>query len=426
MKFYSVYGNCQGMVFAAFLNNNPTFRKFFRYIPLSPCNQITDVEIDDFIEKQIKKVDLFIYVPVGDDYRNNYKFSSNFFISHLRTDCAKIVFPSLYYHVYDPQMTYLEDENGERIHIPHDYHDKMLIKTFIENRLLTNEEIFHKYLTFINNHENFNKEEILNTVKSNYKELKRREDLLEKDKRNNLVIKVADFINENYQNKRLFYSLNHPSKYLYLFMREQLFEHLGIKINEPDLDPYLDPHSDFVFGIFPPVKNFLKIRFEDTASFPADGISYIQYLEYYRRFNPKTLTKIGIYPTGGWFIFNKNWSDDEITHRWAESEEATIIIYNDQTVPVDHHILFTIFVIKPQTIKISVNDRYLKEVDFTGGDRSSFIHLEVQLNSGENRLEFLSDTPPSSPGENDKRLLSFAIREFSAVKESDLSIREPR
>jgi len=419
MKSYSVYGNCQAPAFASFLNNNPDFRKKFRYYPLTPCNLITETEIDNFIKTGVKKIDLFIYVPVGDDYRDNYNFSSNYLISHLRSDCMKIVFPSLYYHVYDPQMTYLTDEYGKRVNIPHDYHDKLLIKIFMENRLLMNEEIFEKYLNFIKNPENFNKREIQDSVLSNYSELKRREDSLENDPRNDFVIKVADFIGEKHKVQRLFYSLNHPSKFLYLHMRQQLFRFLDIEPSGQDLDPDLDPHSDFIFGIFPPVKDSLDLLFEDTTAFPADGISYVQYLEYYRRFNPKTLTKIGIYPLSGWFIFNKGWCDDEKTHRWADSKEAMMIVYNEQNDSVDYHIFFTLFVIKPQKIRISVNDTYTRQVDFTHGERSSFIHLEVSLNPGENKLTFFSDTIPSIPDGNDKRTLSFAISQFSVVKNSE-------
>jgi hypothetical protein len=422
MKLYSVYGNCQAPAFASFLNNNPDFRKKFGYNSLTPCNLITETEIDTFINREAEKIDLFIYVPVGDDYRDDYKFSSNYLIAHLRPDCLKIVFPSLYFHVYDPQMTYLTDESGKRVHIPHDYHDKFLIKIFMENRLSTNEEIFENYLNFIRNPGNFNKKDIQDSVRSNYSELKRREDLLEIDHKNDFVIKVADFIDKSYKDQRLFYSLNHPSKYLYLHMREQLFRFLNIEPAEPDLDPDLDPHADFIFGIFPPVKNILGLRFPDNAAFPANGISYVQYLEYYRRFNPKTLTKIGIYPLNGWFIFHKGWCDDEKTHRWSDSKEAIMIIYNEQNNSVDYHLLFTLFVIKPQIVSISVNGANLKDVDFTKGERSSFIHLEVLLNPGENTLIFLTDSLPSKPnGNNDRRTLSFAISQFSVIKNSELA-----
>ena len=420
MKYYTVYGNCQGPVFAQFLNNNPFFKDKFKQIYLRECHLITEKEIDFFINNEVKKIDLFIYTPVGDGYRDNYKFSSNYLISHLRADCVKIVFPSLYCHVYDPQMTHLTDEYGKRIDVPHDYHDKVLIKIFIENRYLTNEEIFQKYLDFINDPENFNKKEIQDAAQANYRELKRREDLLEKDPKNDFVIKVADFIDQNHKYRRLFYTLNHPSKYLYLHMRQQLFGYIDIEPTESDFDSNLDPHSDFVFGIFPPIKNSLELRFEDDAVFPSNRISYRQYLEYYRSFNPNALIKIGIYPIKGHFTFNKGWSVDEKTHRWAESEEATMTIYNEQNVSADFHLLFTIFVIKPQKIDIFLNGILLKTIDFTKEEKSAVFHAEVPLTPGENSLRIHSDSPPFSPGGEDLRTLSFAISEFSAVPENEL------
>jgi hypothetical protein len=419
MICYTVYGNCQGPVFAQFLNNNPVFKEKYQQIYLRECHLITEKEIDFFINNDVEKIDLFIYTPVGEGYRDNYKFSSNYLISHLRTDCIKVVFPSLYCHVYDPQMTHLTDEYGKKIDIPHDYHDKVLIKIFIENRYLTDDTIIQRYMDFINDPKNFNKKEIQDAAQANYTELKRREDLLESDPKNNFVIKVADFIYQNHKSRRLFYSLNHPSKFLYLYMRQQLFEYMGIKSTEPDIDPNLDPHSEFVFGIFPPIKNILELRFEDIELFPSNRISFRQYLEYYRSFDPTTLMKIGIYPMRGSFTFDSGWSVDEKTHRWAESDEATMTIYNEQKESVVFHLLFRVFVIKPQKITIFLNGTSLKTIDFTKEEKSIVFHAEIPLVPGENTLRIHSDSPPISPGGEDFRLLSFAISEFSAVPEID-------
>jgi len=425
MKFYSIYGNCQGMIFAEFLNNNPVFKNRYHYIPLNPCNRIKDDEINEFINNEVKKLDLFIYIPINDDYRNDYKFSSNYFLSHVRSDCIKISFPSLYFNVYDRQMTYLTDEEGNQVHVPSDYHDKILVQMFIKYNHLKNNEIYQKYVEFINNFDNFSKTELEEAAISNIRELKRRENLLEKDKRNDHILNVADFIQENYRFQRLFYTLNHPSKHVYLHLREQLFKHLQIENSEADFNPQLDPHTDFVFGIFPPVRKYLGLFFEDHTPFPANSINYNNYLDFYRSFSKVALAKIGVYPLSGKFTFSKNWSEDEKTHRWAIANEAEITIFTDLELSEKYNIFFTIFVIHPQKIRISMNNIYQITVDFSKGEsskgeRSSFIPLKVQLNPGENKIEFLSDTPPLSPGEHDLRKLSFAISQFSVVEENEL------
>jgi hypothetical protein len=287
-----------------------------------------------------------------------------------------------------------------------------------------NEEIFQKYLAFIKNPENFNKMEIQNAVLSYYQELKRRENLLGKDKKNFLVIQVADFIIENYKSQRLFYTFHHPSKYLYLFMRQQLFEYLDFNTIEPDFDPDLDPHIEYVFGIFPPIKQFLGIQFEEKdEAYPSNKISHNQYLDSYRCLNFKVFIKSGVYPKTGCFVFNEGWSVDEKTHRWAESQEALMTIYNDKKISVNYHIVFYLSVIKPQRIKISLNDVNLEDVDFAYGEQSSFILLEVLLNPGVNRLKILSDTPPVKPNGEDRRTLSFAIAQFSAIKANEVSLQ---
>jgi hypothetical protein len=420
MKFYSVYGNCQGMIFAAFLNNNPGFNKQYQYIPLNACNLIKDTEVDDFIDNTVKKLDLFIYIPISDDYRNDYKFSSNFFLSQLRPDCIKISFPSLYFYVYDRQMTYLTDEQGNRVNVPHEYHDKILIKMFMTYRHLKNEEIYQKYIEFIHNSENFSKTELQEAAISNYKELKRRENLLVNDERNNFVLRIADFINENYQNTRLFYSLNHPSRYIYLHLREQLFRYLQIETNEADANPNLDPHTDFVFGIFPPIRKYLGLRFEDHYPFPSNTVGYEKYLDFYRSFSIESLTKIGIYPVCGTFICKEGWSEDEITHRWAISQSAIISIYNDKNDGINSKLLFTLVVVRSQSIKVFLNGVCLKEVNLTSAN-SALICLNITLAPGENILKFFSDSPPVSPGGGDLRKLSFAISQFSVIRDSEIS-----
>jgi hypothetical protein len=420
MKFYTVYGNCQGNILALFLNSNPVFKKKFEYIYVRECHLITEREIDYFVKNEAKKIDLFIYTPISDDFRGNYKFSSNYFLSHLRSDCIKISYPSLYYNVYDRQMTYLTDEEDNRVSLPHFYHDKILIKLFMEYRDLTNEEIYKKYIQYINEPNNFDEKELHESILSNYLELKRREQLLENDRRNQFIIKIADFLNENHRKKRFFYTFNHPSKFLYCYMRNQIFKFLDIENNEPDCTPDLDPHSDFISGIFPVVKKQLGIQFEDNTPFPAYNIFYSEYLNYYRNFNIKSLAKIGMYPLRGRFIFFKNWSGDEKTHRWAEASEAEIRIVNDPDSAEESNIFFTIFVIRPQIITIWVNDIQQKKIDFTKGERSAFVHLKVRLSTGENRMEIRSDSPPLSPGGDDLRKLSFSIAKLSVVKESDL------
>jgi hypothetical protein len=171
-----------------------------------------------------------------------------------------------------------------------------------------------------------------------------------------------------------------------------------------------------MFGIFPPVRKFLGLSFEDNTPFPSNSISYTKYLDFYRSFSKESLAKIGVYPITGRYAFSQHWSADEKTHRWAEASDADIIVYSDLACSEKYYLFFTLFVIQSQTIRIFVNGSYIKTVDFSKGERSSFVHLKVLLNAGENRLKFSSDTPPLSPGGHDLRTLSFAIAQFSVIR----------
>jgi hypothetical protein len=414
MKFFAVYGNCQGNVLGLFLQENSGFRNQYRQIILTPCYEITPEEINDFVKKKIKKLDLFIYVPTKDDYRNNYYLSSGYLLSHLRPDCIRISFPSLYYQVYDPQTTYLTDVNGRRIQEPHEYHDKILITMFLRYQHLPDKEIIKKYIKYIIDENNFNGDDLNKAARSSYEELKRREHLLEKDEKNYYCLKIADFIELNSRKIRLFYSLNHPSKYVYLHLCQQVFSILGI--SEDDPDPLLDPHEEFKCGIFPPVKKYLGLQFEDRTSFPNSKITFNKYLEFYRSCGTEKLVSIGIYPESGLFIYTNDWSENEVTHRWAISDNAEIEIISGNSEPEIFSLLFTLFVLKPQKIQLSLNGIEIRTINFTPVCLSSYIALEVKLNCGGNTLHLASDTSPASPGINDPRMLSFAISGISIIR----------
>jgi len=121
-------------------------------------------------------------------------------------------------------------------------------------------------------------------------------------------------------------------------------------------------------------------------------------------------------PLCGTFLFKRGWSEDEITHRWAVLQSATISVFNDKTGTVNAKLFFTLLVLRPQSVRILLNQAYLKTIVFSGAENSAFIGSDIQLVSGENILELVSDTPPISPGGGDSRMISFGISQFSVVK----------
>ena len=97
------------------------------------------------------------------------------------------------------------------------------------------------YITnFVNNQKLISKESLLERVHNSLNELKQRDQSMKDQftKPNIHIISTTDFIEQNYKDKLLFYSMNHPTKYVIQHMCEQLIPILGIKNNiKYEIDP---------------------------------------------------------------------------------------------------------------------------------------------------------------------------------------------
>ena len=114
-------------------------------------------------------------------------------------------------------------EDGRYLNEPSPYHYKCVLENY-KNGL---DYILENY---VNNESYKSEKELLGLAESSIKELKRREDLMEEYIKINQsvnIIKSSDFISQNYTDKLLFYSMNHPTppvmQYVALKIKDILF-----------------------------------------------------------------------------------------------------------------------------------------------------------------------------------------------------------
>jgi hypothetical protein len=211
------YGNCQLYAIIQTLNLPNNYNIFH-------INCWKDNINKEFFTDIIIKCDIIITQIINDNYRDVEYLSTKYIKQHKKSDCKLIIFDSCYFNFYYFDLTY-KQFNNNILHKPIDYHyNKMIecynnnsieyyinniinnvdLKSYDELELIANNSLDELYKRYINAKTNFNDKNIF-------------------------VITTHDYIKLNYKNKLLFYSMNHPTKYVIQFICEQIINILQIR-----------------------------------------------------------------------------------------------------------------------------------------------------------------------------------------------------
>jgi hypothetical protein len=240
------YGTCQSKAIKSVLNLNKEYNQYH-----IQCYN-TDITHENF-DNIINKCDIIITQPIPDNYRDKIYLSTNYIIQNCKKNCKILIYQRQYLNFYYFDTSY-KQFNGDTLHKPIDYHYNEMINCYKNNLSI------EYYINNIVNNKNYKtKEELEQIVNTSIKYLR------EKDKEivNNYVksdnikyIPVVDYIVDNYKNKLLFYSMNHPTKFTLQFICEKIIELLNIKntINY-NIDPLNDPRC-IIYKCIENVVNF--------------------------------------------------------------------------------------------------------------------------------------------------------------------------
>ena len=234
-KKYSLIGNCQCIHLNTFLKTNSHFMSEYSYIDIKPIYLSNKNEIDLINDLVLPQLDLLIIQPVKDNFKNYYKYSSKYILTKINKNCKVIMFPSLYFKGYFPNVFNYDIE-----HINISVHDKNLIKIF---KMTEDKKSFLKKCEDIINSDDFyNKIEVINNIKGSLFILRIKEEKAKLKYDSVHFIKVSDYIESHFQKALLFYSLNHCSKHIYRFLSDKILEYL--KITKMSYDINLDPQKN--------------------------------------------------------------------------------------------------------------------------------------------------------------------------------------
>lgn len=215
-KRFTSFGNCQAHPIAQLLMANEHFNRYFEYVPFTkPVYMLTEQDLEK-VTDLVSSVDLFIYQSVGEAFGKTY--STENLLSLTKDSCQRISFPSIYFNGYMPEINYLRYIGGE-INAFSDYHDINLVNSYVRNP----ENCYQKTFAQYKSDDYYSSEELLNNAKKSVSTLREREQLC--------TIKVSDYIEKNWRDTRLFYSMNHPSNSVLDHLVSQVTPILGISLS---------------------------------------------------------------------------------------------------------------------------------------------------------------------------------------------------
>lgn len=228
LKCY-IYSNCFGKVLQQYLSIIPEFTSVYDikvfYIMDDP-REVVDLNY-------LKNTDLFIYQHMK---KNAFKeCNGEFYCTDsikklLSSYCKVISIPSCYFDGYfidglsqENLPTYLKQTKDKQGKLLCDYFPNYSFNKKLFN-MLSSKMSIEVILKNIQSNDFYTKSEIYNYVNSSFNRFS------QKETSNNTDIPLTDFILENYRKKRLFNTTNHPSKYIFRYVIEELFKKLNFNI----------------------------------------------------------------------------------------------------------------------------------------------------------------------------------------------------
>lgn len=243
MKNILFYGNCQLKNIIDILNIHDKFK--ITYIECY-TTILSDLEFD----KILKESDIIIKQPIHDNYRDMYYLSSNYIVNNCKKESIIFLVNNCHFDFYYFDLKYNKTLNVINYHhtsiidcINNNCDWKCYENIYVKN---TNLKTYHELNIILNN---------------SISELEKRYiDMLQYSKHNTIFISIIDFIKNNYKNKLLFYTFNHPSKYLLQFIAKEIIKGLNI---EDTINYDLDPFDNDRYILYKCIQNIVDFNVDD-------------------------------------------------------------------------------------------------------------------------------------------------------------------
>lgn len=208
------YGNCQLSAIQQILNLDP---KYFNTIYIQCYStELCQYEFNNILSN----VHYIITQPIRDNYRNKIYLSTKYILDYCNNNTKIIIFNNCYFKFYHFDSIIDIKFNDKILDIPIGYHYKKMIEYYCYGLSI------EKYIDDImNNPDLLSSDELEKIANDGISELEKRyNNSIKKYSmyHNTYFINIHDYIKHNYKNILLFYTFNHPSKYLIHYICEQI------------------------------------------------------------------------------------------------------------------------------------------------------------------------------------------------------------
>lgn len=244
----AVIGNCQARPIAEYL-----IHTLHCNVNLLAIVHLLKQDEEKIIEDELQRSDIIISQVISDDYRVNY-ISTN--TLRKKYGSKLITIPNLFYSGYTPDLKYLRLKKAGTLQGPlGDYHSNIIHNSW-ENGLSINDAI-QSYKDI-----NIWRKLYSNTAVESIENLKKREKMTD--------IIISDVIDNEKSDKQLFFTFNHPSKYLIeklinrvlnLIKNNTNLKETKFTMDKEPLNQFQVPLSDFVIEELK-IKNPITTKFK--------------------------------------------------------------------------------------------------------------------------------------------------------------------
>lgn len=249
MKKILYYGNCQPNAIKELLVN------VFNEYDVTVIFCWVDTISKDYILEKVREADIIITQPIHHNYRGTDYLHTEFILENANMNTEIFIFPSLHFEFYYFDYKYKLLKDNVLLKDPSDYHYHGLINIFKDSK---NTDVYLN--EYVNNINLKSYQELENMANNSINELRKREQEMisyhNVHKNCNIII-VSDYIKENYKKELLFYSINHPTKYILQYIAKYIINKLSLedKINY-NIDPFYSSERGMIYKCISQVVEF--------------------------------------------------------------------------------------------------------------------------------------------------------------------------
>ncbi len=245
-KLCLIHANCQGDTLHYLLKSTPSFASKYT------IKKFTNYLQEDIDASSLEQCHLFLYQHLSENWG---ELATETLLQKLPSSALAIQIPNMFFNGYWPlwtNQTFMA------------YGDMLLEELCQRN--LAPPEILHIYTKGKVN------------AKYDLDALRQQSLVKEVNKETNLSIKTLDFINENWKNEQLFYTINHPAPILSLYVADKLLAMLQLEPVPQYIRKALMEHEEeFIQPIHPQIGALYGLPFaHEQRQYPVYG----QYMDF--------------------------------------------------------------------------------------------------------------------------------------------------